>query len=53
MTYAFYVWTSYAVFIAVCLWQWLGPAFERRRIERRLVEQIEEERAARAVESAR
>ncbi|MBS0382490.1 MAG: heme exporter protein CcmD [Proteobacteria bacterium] len=34
--YAAYVWPAYAVFFAVLVWDWLAPAFRKRRITREL-----------------
>lgn len=34
--YAMYVWPAYAVFFIVLTWDWLVPAFRRRRLTREL-----------------
>ena len=37
--YAFYVWSSYALFALVCLWQFAQPRIRRRRIFEELAEE--------------
>lgn len=37
--YAFYVWSSYALFAVVCLWQFAQPKLRRRRIMAELAEE--------------
>lgn len=46
LNYAFYVWSSYGVFAAVCAWQFLAPWARRRQLVRQIREQIEEQHAA-------
>lgn len=41
LDYAFYVWTSYGLFIAIAVWQFIQPRLARRRI----LAQLREERA--------
>ena len=47
-SHGFYIWTSYAVFAAVVLWQAVAPVLRRRRI----IAEIREERLAREEERA-
>lgn len=46
LDYAGYVWSSYGIFAAVMVWQFVQPRLQRRRIEA----EIREERALRAGE---
>ena len=41
LDYAFYVWTSYGVFVTVAAWQFIQPRLARRRI----LAELQEERA--------
>lgn len=42
--YAVYVWPAYAVFFIVLAWDWLAPAFRKRRLTRELRGRIARER---------
>ena len=35
-SYAMYVWPAYAFFFIVLAWDWLAPAFRKRRLTREL-----------------
>lgn len=48
--YAAFVWSSYLLFAIVMIWQILQPVLRRRRIKKRLLEQLEEQQAARLME---
>ena len=48
--YAAFVWSSYLLFGVVMIWQILQPVLRRRRIKKRLLEQLEEQQAARLME---
>lgn len=37
--YGFYVWSSYGLFAAVMLWQFVQPQLKRRRLEAELREE--------------
>lgn len=40
LDYAFYVWTSYGLFVLVVLWQYAQPRVQRRRITAQLNEEL-------------
>jgi heme exporter protein D len=42
--YAAYVWPAYATFFIVLAWDWLAPAFRKRRLTRELRGRIARER---------
>jgi heme exporter protein D len=46
--YAFYVWTSYLVFVLVLAWDGLVPAWRGRRLLRELARRQQRESAAEA-----
>jgi len=51
LTHAPFVWSSYAIFVAVVAWQFAQPLIRRRRIEHQLREAIAERDAARRIRS--
>jgi len=51
ISHAEYVWSSYAIFTAVIVWQFLQPLIRRRRLLGHLAEAAAERRAARRIES--
>jgi heme exporter protein D len=46
--YAMYVWPAYALFFIVLAWDWLAPAFRKRRLTRELRGRIARERTRNA-----
>jgi heme exporter protein CcmD len=44
--YGFYVWSSVLLGVAVFAWNLLAPALQRRAIEQRLAEGLDEEEAS-------
>lgn len=46
-THPVHVWSSYAIFAVIVLWQYLQPRWRRRRLLREIRQQIEERRLAR------
>ncbi|MEM7054239.1 MAG: heme exporter protein CcmD [Pseudomonadota bacterium] len=49
--YAAFVWSSYLVFALVMTWQVVQPMLRRRRIKKQLLEQFEEQQAARLMQN--
>jgi heme exporter protein CcmD len=41
--YAFFIWTSYGITLAVLLWNWLAPRAARARLHRVLIQARSEE----------
>ena len=48
--YAAFVWSCYLVFAVVMAWQVLQPMLRRRSIKKQLLEQMEEQQAARLMQ---
>jgi heme exporter protein D len=44
--YAFFIWTSYGITLAVLLWNWLAPRIARSRLRRVLADARAEEAEA-------
>lgn len=51
LTHAPFVWSSYAIFVAVAAWQFAQPLIRRRRIRHELLEAFAEREAARRMKS--
>jgi len=46
LSHAPYVWTSYSIFVAIVVWQFLQPLLRRKRIVNSMIEAQAERRAA-------
>lgn len=51
ISHAGYVWSSYAIFATVMMWQFLQPLLKRRKLLAQLTEAVAERRAARRLAS--